>query len=361
MSEKQRVLVYGMSDNPGGIETYLRNLTKELAPQVILDFVTDFPRVAYEEELRSYGSQIYYIGAKSQGLFKQWGKFKKLLNEHPEYQTVYGNILNAGAVFTLAIPWICRRKIVVHSHNGAADNEKLHKICRPFLNSITKEFVACSKLAGSFMFGQKVMDHKDVLIMPNAIEAETYEYNPRIREEVRQELELKGKFVICHVGRIAHQKNPKGVIDIFGSCLEEEKDSILLYIGTGELEQEIKNYAQEKGVADKVKFLGVRKDVRRLMQAADCFLLPSFYEGLPIVAVEAQAAGLPCFLSDHISEETKLTDLVEFLELGETGQWKTAILGSRGKERTSRLKEIICAGYDLNHQDKKVEQLQKKF
>ena len=86
MSEKQRVLVYGMSDNPGGIETYLRNLTKELAPEIILDFVTDFPGVAYEEELKSYGSRIYYIGAKSQGLLKQWKKFRKLLREHPEYR-----------------------------------------------------------------------------------------------------------------------------------------------------------------------------------------------------------------------------------------------------------------------------------
>lgn len=361
MSEKQRVLVYGMSDNPGGIETYLRNLTKELAPEIVLDFVTDFPGVAYEEELKSYGSRIYYIGAKSQGLLKQWKKFRKLLREHPEYQTVYGNILNAGAVFTLIIPWIHRRKLVIHSHNGAADNERLHKICRPFLNGIAKQFVACSKLAGSFMFGQRIMEHKDVLIMPNAIEAETYAYDPIVREEVRQELGIKENFVICHVGRIAHQKNPKGVIDIFSSCLEEEKDCVLLYVGTGELEQEIKNYAAQKRVADKVKFLGVRKDVRRLMQAADCFLLPSFYEGLPIVAVEAQAAGLPCFLSDQISEETKLSDLVEFLKLGDTRLWRNAILESRGKERKSRLQEIICAGYDLNHQEKKIEQLKKKF
>ena len=172
---------------------------------------------------------------------------------------------------------------------------------------------------------------------------------------------IKEKFVICHVGRIAHQKNPKGVIDIFSSCLEEEKDCVLLYVGTGELEQEIKNYAAQKRVADKVKFLGVRKDVERLMQAADCFLLPSFYEGLPIVAVEAQAAGLPRFLSDQISEETKLSDLVEFLKLGDTRLWRNVILESRGKERKSRLQEIIGAGYDLNHQEKKIEQLEKKF
>lgn len=89
---------------------------------------------------------------------------------------------------------------------GQRDNERLHKICRPFLNGIAKQFVACSKLAGSFMFGQRIMEHKDVLIMPNAIEAETYAYDPIVREEVRQELGIKENFVICHVGRIAHQK-----------------------------------------------------------------------------------------------------------------------------------------------------------
>ena len=234
MSEKQRVLVYGMSDNPGGIETYLRNLTKELAPEIVLDFVTDFPGVAYEEELKSYGSRIYYIGAKSQGLLKQWKKFRKLLREHPEYQTVYGNILNAGAVFTLIIPWIHRRKIVIHSHNGAADNERLHKICRPFLNGIAKQFVACSKLAGSFMFGQRIMEHKDVLIMPNAIEAETYAYDPIVREEVRQELGIKENFVICHVGRIAHRKKSERCDRYFSAAVWRKKKTVYFYMSEQE-------------------------------------------------------------------------------------------------------------------------------
>ena len=139
------------------------------------------------------------------------------------------------------------------------------------------------------------MEKKEVLLVPNAIDSDKYDYNPQVRAKMRRLLEVEEKLLLCHVGRIVYQKNPKGLIDIFASCHQQEKNSVLLWAGTGDMEEEAKAYAREKGVEDSVRFLGVRKDIPALMQAADAFLLPSIYEGLPIVAVEAQAAGLPCF------------------------------------------------------------------
>ena len=159
-NDRKRVLVYGMTDNPGGIETYLMNLIKEM-PIIKFDFVTDFPKMAYEKELKEYGAEIYYIPAKSRGLLAQWKEFWKILKQHQEYHVIYFNILNAGAMFTMVVPWILRRKIVIHSHNGSADNIRFHNVCRPFMNFMGSQFVACSKLAGQFMFGKQIMKKND--------------------------------------------------------------------------------------------------------------------------------------------------------------------------------------------------------
>lgn len=357
--EPERILVYGMSDNPGGIETYLLNLVRQSRnKEAAWDFVTDFPQIAYKKELEDAGCRIFYIPAKSKGLLKQWKAFAKILRKHPEYKTVYFNILNAGAVFTMAVPWIYRKKIIVHSHNGSADSTRLHRLCMPIMDAMAKGFAACSKQAGEFMFGSKVMEKKQVLFMPNAIDSARYDYDPQIRSQMRRTLGAEGKYVLCHVGRIVYQKNPKGLIDIFDFCVRKDDNCILLWAGTGDMEEEAKAYAKEKGLGEHVRFLGVRNDIDRLMQAADAFLLPSVYEGLPIVAIEAQAAGLPCFISDTVSKETKIVDdLVKFLPIDDTEAWKEAIFQARGMNRISRKNEIIEAGYDLNHQQKNLEKL----
>lgn len=355
---RKRVLVYGMTDNPGGIETYLMNLIKEM-PIIKFDFVTDFPKMAYEKELKEYGAEIYYIPAKSRGLLAQWKDFWKILKQHPEYHVIYFNILNAGAMFTMVVPWILRRKIVIHSHNGSADNIRFHNVCRPFMNFMGSQFVSCSKLAGQFMFGKQIMKKKDVLIIPNAIDVDKYEYSLKIRETMRKQLEIENKFVICHVGRIVQQKNPKGVIDIVAECVKKDKSCVLLSVGTGDMEEEIKHYVEDMKLEEHVQFLGVRNDVNSIMQAADCFILPSIYEGLPIVAIEAQAADLPCILSDTISKETKLTSLVEFLPLNEWEKWSATILNTKNRVRQSRKKEIQVSGYDLRHQEENMKQLLK--
>ena len=207
----KHILVYGMTDNPGGIETYLMNQLRQLdREKVMFDFVTDFSTMAYADEATALGAKIYYIPAKSKGVFAHWKALSEILKAHPEYQKVYFNVLDAGAAITELIPWLFGRTIITHSHNGSTDRLRLHRLCRPFLNLFTKKRFACSALAAAYMFGKR-----KAAVIPNMIAAADYAYDPSVRQEKRAALDVADRFVVCHVGRLSHQKNPLGVLDIF--------------------------------------------------------------------------------------------------------------------------------------------------
>lgn len=339
-------MVYGMTDNPGGIEMYLMNQLRTVdREKIVFDFVTDFPTIAYADEIKSYGSKIYYIPAKSKSLFGHLNQMYKILRSHPEYKKVYFNILDAGAAITEVVPWLLRRKVVTHSHNGNTDKIKLHKLCRPFLNLFTNKRYACSGVAAEFMFGKKRAE-----IIPNMIDAEKYSFSENKRAAKRKELGIENKFVVCHVGRLSPQKNPFGLIDIFKEVLKETENSVLLSVGSGEIADDVHNYAKEKGVYENILFLGRRNDIDCLLSASDVFLLPSFYEGLPIVAVEAQASGLPCVLSDCISPEAAITGNVKFLSLKEpASEWADVITRYKDFKRADMRSDVAKAGYDISY------------
>lgn len=359
---KKRILVYGMTDNPGGIETYLMNVMQKLDEHnVKFDFVCDFPNIAYADLISKYGSKVYFIPAKSKGLLKHWKELYKVLKQHKEYRTVYFNILDAGAAFTLVIPWILRRKIVTHSHNGETDKKKLHKYCKSALVLMTSQYLTCSEIASKFMFGSSKRVQDKVIVIPNAIDVEKYKYSENIRIQKRKELNIPDdKVVIGHVGRLSIQKNPFGMLDIFKETLKKDKNVILLSIGTGELEAEVKEYASRIGVEEQVKFMGKRADVAELFQAMDVFFLPSFYEGLPIVALEAQAAGLSCVLSNNITKEVNITGNVSFVDLDATfEEWSNELLKHARLERNN-VKEIWkTSEYNLENFEYEIKKIEK--
>lgn len=344
----ERVLVYGMTNNPGGIESYLLETSFKIKKYGIqFDFVSDFDSMAYAAELKENGSRLYFIPAKGKKLFQHLGAMRKLLKDHPEYKTVYFNILDAGAAFTAAVPWFMGRKIVVHSHNGATEKVLLHKMCRPFLNRMTDQGAACSRLASEYMFGEKYLSKKETLIIPNAIDVDKYEFNKDVRERYRNELGVQNQYVVCHVGRITEQKNPFRIIDIFSALYNKDKSAVLLYAGTGELHEQLVAYIRQKECSENVKLLGVRSDIAQIMQAADVFLLPSLYEGLPIVAVEAQAAGLPAVLSQNITREVDITGNISFLSLDSSDSvWAEELLRYKEAERMTCRDKFRQAGYD---------------
>ena len=194
-------------------------------------------------------------------------------------------------------------------------------------------------------------------IINNAIDVAAYTYDPTKREEMRRQLDLTDELAIGHVGRFNPQKNHPFLLDIFAALLKKEPDAVLLLAGGGEGMPKIQAKAQELGIAERVRFLGVRSDVADLMQAMDVFVFPSLYEGLGIALVEAQAAGLPCVVSDTIPHEAYLTDLVDSEKLSAPEEkWAEKILTMRAVPRTDRREEIAAHGFDISTEAVKLQE-----
>ena len=193
------------------------------------------------------------------------------------------------------------------------------------------------------MFGK----HK-FQIMNNAIDAKKFIYNEEVRKQKRVELGVEDKFVIGHVGRFNLQKNHEFLVKRFADFAKTNEDAVLVLIGNGELQEKIKEMAKEYGIETKVKFLGLREDIPQLLQAMDLFLFPSLFEGLPVTLVEAQAAGLPCVISDMITDEIMITDQISKVSLsGNTSLWNQEIAKYRYSKRKNTIEDIIEHGFDI--------------
>ena len=184
--------------------------------------------------------------------------------------------------------------------------------------------------------------------MNNAIDAKKFIYNEEVRKQKRAELGVEDKFVIGHVGRFNLQKNHEFLVKRFADFAKTNEDAILVLIGNGELQEKIKEMAKEYGIETKVKFLGLREDIPQLLQAMDLFLFPSLFEGLPVTLVEAQAAGLPCVISDMITDEIMITDQISKVSLsGNTSLWNQEIAKYRYSKRKNTIEDIIEHGFDI--------------
>ena len=220
------------------------------------------------------------------------------------------------------------KHIIIHSHNSNTPSGLLRKLLnalnKPFLHLGT-DFFACSKLAGEWLFGKNFLKKHELKIINNAVDIDKYKFNAQTRENIRNELECREKFVIGHVGRFCYQKNHDFLINVFYEVQKEDKDMILLLIGEGELKEEIQEKVKKLNIQDNVIFLGTTNKVQNYLQAMDLFVLPSRFEGLPVVGIEAQASGTKCLFSNNITKETKIVDNTEFLDLN-VQEWKNAIL-----------------------------------
>lgn len=257
-------------------------------------------------------------------------------------------------------------QIIVHSHSTKVDIDDYEKRIRTeqkhelkkieFNTSLATDFCACSTLAADWLFGPQI-PREQIKIMKNAINIDGFIYNEDIREQYRKILGINDEFVIGHVGRISHQKNPHFLLDIFKAVTNRISNVKLLYVGTGPLEGEIKQYAKELGISDKIIFTGQRNDVNNLMQAMDLFCLPSRFEGLPIVLIEAQTAGLKCIAANTITDEICISENICLLPL-EVNKWVDAIFDvSNGYNRCNMHDIITDAGYNIKYQIKEVEKL----
>ena len=333
----------------GGLETFLMNCFRHIdREKVQFDFLVhrEF-RADYDDEIEALGGRIYRLPRLNPFSPAYHKALMDFFGHHPEYKIVHSH-LDCMSAIPLAAAKKCGVPVrIAHSHNSNQDKNLKYILKRYYMTKIpgvATHFFACSKMAGDFMFpGQ------NVFLVNNGIETERFAFDPCIRKEVRIELDLADRLVIGHVGRFMPQKNHTFLIDIFEQVYEQNRNARLLLVGEGPLEEQIRQKVASRGLTDAVIFLGVRADVHRILQAMDVFVLPSLYEGLGIAAVEAQASGAWCVLSDCVPEVCKMTENVEFVSLSKSAEgWADIILKGNPKCRTGHQKELTAAGYDIS-------------
>lgn len=347
----------------GGVEAvtinYYRNIDKN---KVQLDFICDedSTNIPYEE-IEKMGGKVIIIPSYSKP-FKYHKALKRVLKEG-NYKIIHSNI-NTLSVFSLFAAKCAGVPVrIAHSHSTTNKKEKkknlMKQILRPFSKVFATDYMCCSELAGRWLFGNKEYDKGNVYLLNNAIDLDKFKYNESLRKKKRKELSIKDNtLVIGHIGRFVAQKNHDFLIDIFNEIHKKNNNSILLLAGQGPLMEDIKNKVKELNLEDSVKFLGQRNDANELYQAFDVFLLPSLYEGLPVVGVEAQAAGLLCYLSDDMTKETKVLDITKFMSLNNTPEeWADNILDDVKKyKRIDTSKEMTAKNFNIKEEAKKLEE-----
>lgn len=336
----------------GGVESVVYNYYRHMDhTKFQFDFFIDADSACPpRQELIDMGAR-YFVVPPYQKLPQHIRALIRLFREN-QYKIVHAH-MNTLAVFSLFAAWVAGVPVrICHNHSTAGRGEggknTLKYLLRPFAKLFATNLCSCSEYAGRWLFGRRAMEQGDVTVFQNAIELNRFGFDPVVRAEVRRELALEDSFVVGHVGRFCFQKNHRFLIEIFAAIRKRRPDAILLLVGDGGLLDSVKDQVLQLGLKNAVRFLGVREDVGRLYQAMDVFVLPSRYEGLPVVGVEAQAAGLPCLVSDRVTQEAQLTGNFKFMPLAAGAErWATEVVSAGGERRGDTSGALREAGFDI--------------
>ena len=359
----KKILLFGMTPNYCGVESFIINYYRNFDHKKLkFDFLTYNKEPAYADEIRKNNDNIIVIPGRKDNYYKNQKYIKEIIKKN-NYDIVWSNLCYLSDISVLKYACLYKvTKSIIHSNNSenmaGVFHGLIHFINKKRIEKLATNFWACSKEAGEYFYNSKTINSEKFKIINNAIDINKFKFNIKIREKVRKELSVNDKFVLGHVGRFHFQKNHKFLIDIFFESQKRYPQSILLLIGEGELEPEIRRKVFEYNISDKVIFLGVRHDVNELMQAMDCFILPSVFEGLAFVGIEAQAAGLQLVISNTISKEINITDLVHTLSLKkDANEWAEFILSLKDFKHKNKLNKIVEAGFDITTEAKKIEKI----
>lgn len=364
-----KVLVFGITENPGGVEAFLVNYYRKIdRTKIQFDFLCNtHNKVAYENELKSLGGQVIHIAMRSKELIKYRQELKRFMEQHAsEYQAVWVNVCSLGNIDYLKVAKKYGiQKRIIHSHNSQNMDNRirkiLHMINRRKIDQYATDFWACSDDAAKWFYKDALQSK--VVIIKNAIELENVGFSKEKREVLRNKYGISDKFVIGNVGRLHFQKNQMFALEIMKYLSKKIPDSVLMLVGQGEDEKKLRQRAEELNIKEKIIFTGVQSDIGGYLSAFDLFLFPSVFEGLGIAGLEAQANGLTVISSDDvIPEELKLTQNFHFkrLEDGAEG-WANEIEKlSSDLKRTDKNeieKRFTEAGYNINTEIKRLEKL----
>ncbi len=351
MEKPIRVLHILQRMEAGGTQALLMNIYRKIDRNTVqFDFLVEYPdKQFYDDEIGQLGGKVYYSTVRKDFNIPKFTKLlKKILTENPEYKIVHVHTYSIGYFCLKAAKKVGVPVRIAHSHN----NETLHDFKYLFKRALQKiyticatDLFACSKEAGKYLFKDKPFQ-----VLKNAIDSEKFIANEELREETRKELGIEGNFIVGHVGRLHMQKNHLFLIDLFAKIKKIRKDAVLILVGTGPLEEKLRNRVMEKGLVDCVIFLGNRKDMNRIYQAMDVFVLPSLFEGLGIVAIEAQATGIPTLCSSGVSSEANISPLFISLDLDQgVDKWADVAISHSNNYLANHdmRRYVVEAGYDM--------------
>lgn len=355
MAVKRILQVVGRM-NRGGAESLLMELFRNIdRNEIMFDFMVHTEEeCAYDEEIQRLGGRIYHVprftGVNFIPYVKAW---KLFFNEHDEYKIVHGHIGSSAAIY-LAIAKNNGCYTIAHSHNTTSKYEKGFKSiiyqCFSYpTRYIADYFFGCSKEAGLDRYGKKKCNSNNFSVLHNGIDVSKFAFNKDIREKLRMSYHLDNRFIVGVAGRITEQKNPFFIIEIFHEIKKLNKNAFLLWCGDGELRGGIEQKIKEYRLENDIELVGAVSNVNEFMQAFDIFLFPSLWEGLSISLIEAQTASLPCFISDVLSQEGDLTNLIHRISLKKSAnEWAKIILSESNSDRCNQSDIIKKNSYDID-------------
>ncbi|MDG4524267.1 glycosyltransferase [Streptococcus suis] len=343
-----QILVYGISNQKGGISEFMMNLNKNmLNKDISFNYIIKGKDSVYAPLINKMNGKVFYYNYRNK-IERLTNLYKIIKKERSKTNIFYYNTSGTYFVFPIIFAKLLGYKIISHAHGGKDRNinkafELLNIINRNLLNIVSSVKFTCSDVAKEWVYGNA----KNVIQVNNAIDQNIFFYDSNLRKEIRKLLGVSTKdIVMINVGRVEYPKNQKFLINLMVKLNKSEKNFKLLLVGNGTDLENLKKYVRDKKI-NNICFLGQRTDVNNLLNASDLLLLPSFYEGFPIVSVEAQATGLPCILSNTITKSSNITNLVSFLSLNEE-DWINSIMNFKVSKRTDMNHILKENGFDEN-------------
>lgn len=336
-----------------GQESLIMNIYRNIdRTKIQFDFLCSSDKKGdFDDEIRLLGGNIYHLSKKitlphlhNISIVKG---YKEFFSVHDDYDIVHIHNYHAFSVLVqlIGLKLSKVKNIVVHSHNSFAPNPKIHNLSKSLINLFNISRLACSDIAGKWMYGTK-----SFRVINNGIQVKNYKFSEYARCKIRDEFGIaENEKILCHIGRFNYQKNHKFLLDVFREILNQSRDYKLLLVGQGELELNIKDYAKSLGIDRNIIFAGVRSDITDILSGSDVFILPSLFEGLGIVMIEAQANGIPIVCSNVIPSEALICENIETISLyAPLEKWAKAVRLQADKNHDAEnYKKVIAAGFNI--------------
>lgn len=358
----KRILFFIPRFASGGAEAFIVNVAELLSVRGYACSIIsiDSRDSIYDSRLVQAGiAREVLVSEKCGSLFelyrKAYSAFQACLSKHSDnIDVVHFNIAQGEELpFIFAAKKAGIPSRILHSHNSQANSfVKVagHRICKVLFSDVATEYLACSDKAAEWLMPQKVLTSLDYKIINNGIHLNQFEYNPDVRHRTRNELEINAKHCYVSIGRLDEQKNHSFLLDAYKELVKLDPDSVLLCLGEGHLRGSLEAKARDLGVSEQVRWLGLQNDILNILCAADCFVMPSLFEGFPFSLIEAQTSGLPCAVSDRVSRKCALTDLVSFLPLDSIEFARSTyklVIDNENSNRSSYRSEVEKKGYGI--------------